>query len=297
MRGWRRNLGGLLLCAAGACSSPTSHGNDAGPRPERDLGPYEVYVRHQPYPVACENDAGCPVGTRCREDGFCGTGFYESCWFDEAGVATNVTSNGDPCAIHQVAASGAASGIGMSAGFCEALGDSESYEALNYGDVFPDGCRWSDGTPVESPVDDGCYGFPAVLVQGSWTVLWSFCGGPCGSEACGEMANGANAALDVLSTDLDAACVGRSDTRAFGVCAPTARRCSATDLHDVEDCAHYFNSFLDGEERCACMFTGSSDGSDARATGWVVPRGACTHYRSIYAGDVTCRDERFELVP
>jgi hypothetical protein len=233
----------------------------------------------------------------CRDDGFCSDTWYERCSFDANGNATWVTRNGDPCAITHVSANGAASGIGMSAAFCAALADATSYEAIHYGDVFTEGCRWTDGSAVVTPDDgDGCYGFP-VSSSDAWPgVLWSFCGGPCGNVDCGETPD-TNQLLGLLLGDLEPPCVGRSDDRAFGVCAATSTRCSAEYLQDLPRCTHWLTESFDGEQVCACMFTGDTDGSEPGAQGWVVPQTVCERYRDLHPGDVSCRDEDFALIP
>jgi hypothetical protein len=150
-----------VLGAVGApgCSTNSVDPGDAG-APAQDIGPYVVDIRPVPYPTYCGDDGPCPAGTECREEGFCSYSWYDVCAFDDAGRAVQVTLNGDPCAITDVSPSGSAWGIGMPAAFCTALADPQSYEALQYGEVFPTGCRWSDGSVLATPSEDACYGIP-----------------------------------------------------------------------------------------------------------------------------------------
>jgi hypothetical protein len=286
---------GAVALWLGACASPGYQGHDAGPQPVLDLGPYRVRSERIPYPTYCGDESPCPVGSVCRTDGFCSDTTHERCSFDSAGQPSQVTSNGDPCAISSVSVDGAAAGVGMSAEFCAALSDDASHEAMVYGDVFADGCRWTDGSALVTPSEDECYGFPAVLADNYWMVWWSFCGGPCGNVPCGDYTLETNTGLELLLGD-DPVCAGRNDRRAFGVCTATATRCSADRLYDVRGCDHWLSGALRGEQVCACMFT-DLDGSEPGAEGWVVPHSVCARYRELYPDSVNCRDEDFGLMP
>ena len=287
-----------VLGAVGApgCSTNSVDPGDAG-APAQDIGPYVVDIRPVPYPTYCGDDGPCPAGTECREEGFCSYSWYDVCAFDDAGRAVQVTLNGDPCAITDVSPSGSARGIGMPAAFCTALANPQSYEALHYGEVFPTGCRWSDGSVLATPSEDACHGIPfspGPLVD----APWSFCGGPCGNVDCGETGD-ANALLDVLGSgagDYAHVCAGANDERAFGACTVTARQCSREHLSDVAGCVHWLTESWGGEQFCACMFT-DQDGSEPEAQGWVVPRSVCRRYRELYPDSVNCRDDEFALMP
>ena len=261
------------------------------------LGPFTVRATRASYPEYCEDDGPCPIGTECRQDGFCSGTDHESCDFDEHGEVVRATTNGDPCAIARVHDNGAASGIGMSAEFCLALNDPESLEAIRFGDVFPEGCRWMDGSPVTTLSGGQCYGFPAYLYGDDWFEMWHFCGGSCGNAPCGEIGEYDGTFLSLLAGPSGAStCVGRSDERAFGACTVGGERCSATANRRVRDCDHWLSEPLHGQQICSCLFT-DEDGSDPEAEGWVVPQTVCLRYREIYPESVYCRSPSFELLP
>ena len=124
-------------------------------------------------------------------------------------------------------------------------------------------CRYSEGTlyedgPPEAPCGDGA---PA---------LSPFCGGRCG-DTCASTA-----------------CVGISETRAFGVCVPTPRpRCwldSPLPNGVVEDCERR------GGRPCACMVLSPVELPEWASSGWPVFRDSCLAYQRHYPDEVRCYD-------
>ena len=137
-------------------------------------------------------------------------------------------------------------------------------------------CRYSEGQPyVDGPPDVPC-GTGAMAGAG-------FCGGACG-DTCG---------LDPLWPRFrPAACVGLSEERGFGVCAPSSLRCAPPSPE---------TSFLECGRRvaptspfpfdiCACMLL-PGPLPEYADHGWAVARQTCLAYQRYFPGQVRCVDE------
>lgn len=144
----------------------------------------------------------------------------------------------------------------------------------------PQKCVYPDGTEVVAgPPDDPCPGPDASMLV---------CGGTCGEVICPWTSS----AVPEPKTP----CVGFSDTRAFGICAFTSRRCAASNVEAmVEECESASHSWFVGH--CACMVLEPHPQlPQVGPTGFVVPAEACTRYRSFYPEGVECRDESWSLL-
>jgi hypothetical protein len=132
-----------------------------------------------------------------------------------------------------------------------------------------------------------------------WTSGWHFCGGPCDYN-CGDLRYDESGGVDLITlvANGDGVCVGRSEERAFGVCAVSERRCSESNMGEVRSCsAGFFSGLLRDESTCSCMFTGDHPTGEGGAQGWAVPRTLCTRYRELFPDTVACRDASFAPVP
>lgn len=105
------------------------------------------------------------------------------------------------------------------------------------------------------------------------------CGGSCGEVIC-PMGR----------------CVGFSDTRAFGICAPLVQRCSESTAEEFLGlCNSLQVSWFPGA--CACMLVEPQPTlAGEERIGFMVPADACQRYRSFYPDQVECRDEDWNVL-
>jgi hypothetical protein len=157
-------------------------------------------------------------------------------------------------------------GIEMPVSYCLAVRD--------LADLPPHKCVYPDGTEVVTgPPDEPCPG-----PEGSMIV----CGGSCGEFIC----PGAPAT----------ACIGFSDSRAFGICAFLKRRCAPSNSAElITECETHPATWFPGA--CACMLVDPQASlPDVGRTGHVVPAEACKRYQSFYPDQVECRDGTWNLL-
>ena len=129
-------------------------------------------------------------------------------------------------------------------------------------------CRYSEGSlyedgPPDAPCGSGAHpGSP-------------FCGGRCG-DTCPP--------TSIESFDRPA-CVGISETRAFGVCVPSPRpRCGVSDSSGLEDCEYWAGA------PCVCMVLSPIVLPEWADSGWGVRAESCLAYQVQYPGEVRCYD-------
>jgi len=137
-------------------------------------------------------------------------------------------------------------------------------------------CIWSDMTEVtRRPPRDPCPPAPAPNAP--------FCEGPCrpGMD-CPEPSH---------------YCVGRSDTRAFGVCSRDSIHCweelfeHPSGRARLDDCSDAYGA------PCACMLFFPQPEDAPFPRGVFTRASACTAYRDLCPGGVECRDASWEHVP
>lgn len=290
------------LAVLGATGCANSHESipDAGP-PTFDLGPWIVDGGPEARPPLCSSEGGCPEGLTCEQDAVCLV-------YERMGVDTNsmsypiciiarpdgddrhrATFTGEPCGL---ATPDSPMGIGLPLDICLGLSDPSSPEFATYGETFAGSCVWSDGLPVtQRAPDTACPGiFPTALSMGAYQTVLSFCGGTCGRGGC----------RDLISSDYEFDCVGRSDDRSFGVCAVTGRRCTAenVDVAFRNACGgSWRESLLNEDAACLCMVTYPQRDDADELTGWVVPARSCAEYQRVFPDSIECRDETFAIVP
>ena len=133
-------------------------------------------------------------------------------------------------------------------------------------------CRYSEGQPyVNGPPDVPC-GAGAVPGAG-------FCGGACG-DTC---------AVTAVFTMDPAACVGLSEERGFGVCAPFSFRC-APDLVPEDTLMECERRILSPGATCACMLL-PGPLPEYADHGLAVARQTCLAYQRYFPDQVRCVDE------
>lgn len=219
----------------------------------------------------CGQEA-CPPGTLCREHlGVCvgrNDDLVGGCWFTllPGRLSNGYPATPQPCAVRSSADGSLEarfSGIEMPSSYCVA--------ARMHPDLPPQKCVYPDGTEVVTGIPDE----PCPGPEGSMIV----CGGSCGLVVCPETVEGKNP------------CVGFSDTRAFGICAFTERRCAESNAADLlPECGTQLLTWF--PEPCACMVVEpQATLPEVGRTGFPVPSEACQRYRSFYPDQVECLDE------
>ncbi|MBX3273919.1 MAG: hypothetical protein KF729_26885 [Sandaracinaceae bacterium] len=137
-------------------------------------------------------------------------------------------------------------------------------------------CRYSEGTLFdEGPPDEPCG-------TGS-DPSWPFCGGQCGDRCPGTY----------HGPSFSPSCVGISESRGFGVCAPSRLRCSPVDpslgldpIQGLDECQ------AAGGVDCVCMLLSPVALPEYADHGWGVARRSCVAYRDRFPTEVRCLDRR-----
>ena len=167
----------------------------------------------------------------------------------------------------------------VSESFCDQL------EAAGH----PMHCIWGDGT-------DRVTGAPADISSCPAPVASTtpFCGLPCGACASFTNTRTHEGAVDLWN---DPACVGRSDTRQFGVCAVDAP-CRRGELGADDICVWTFGGgrfpyYPELGLDCACVVFHDETTPDSLSDyGYATRADACDAYRDMYPGEVDCVTDR-----
>lgn len=138
-------------------------------------------------------------------------------------------------------------------------------------------CRYSEGHPFEN-------GAPDVACAGGATAESPFCGGACSN--CPR--------IEPWEYMSEPTCVGVSETRGFGVCAPYSVRCSPGPavISTLLECTRRLDRLGAPEPReCACMVLAPAMVLELANHGWPVALESCLAYRDAFPGQVRCFDE------
>ncbi len=299
----------VLACASvlGGCTCATSHEADAG----RDVGSGTdapvAHLRDAPrdtnqdtrFPPDFDGDAGCerihgfrvcgerclaPCGGgdgRCSYLGICfgarGSDYGYGCDFDETG--------GEYCPDGRICAT--VSGRFMADGSdMRLIGnciDSDFCADLPGLGLNTEQCTYSDGTRFVT-------GPPAASECPAGHAAFPFCGGPCGNDPCES------------DGEVGAACLGVSDTRAFGVCgrvnaAPCRRGDDFSRTVLEEYCPSVLTTAGFPAEPCVCLLPRPQAATRDGEFGWPVPLSVCETYRASYPGSADCVDADWNPVP
>lgn len=153
-------------------------------------------------------------------------------------------------------------------------------------------CTWTDGTRrvvgAPTPVSE-C---PAGMFAGT-----PLCGPPC-IDRC-PLYNAMFAVPDRHAQANVGACIGRSDTRQFGICAPD-QECLRGRRDGVDACAdpespigitQVYPEFAG--TTCVCIvFRGAATADGLSDYGFVSTPEGCRGYRALYPDDVECVIDR-----
>lgn len=286
----------VALLGCGQAHRAVPDAGDAGP-PEFDLGPWLVDGGPEVLPPPCSAGESCPSNNSCINEAVCRSWERVSeddfsvsipmCVFGPGDIRSGATFTGEPCGLAEPEAM---HGVGVPLSLCLALVDPDDPVHTTYAPVFQGGCVWSDGTPVtQRAPDTPCPGIEPTAATNYFPVL-RFCGGTCGRGGC----------TDLFTEYFSHDCVGRSDSRSFGVCAADGVRCSASNvgsvLHNV--CSYgYREEWLGADATCLCMVTQPQPDWAEEELGWVVPARSCLEYQRAFPDSVDCRDEEYERVP
>lgn len=210
----------------------------------------------------------CPADRSwCGGDDICYSGEEEECRVSLEGGGTFCASGGF-CAADEVRwrLMGRTGGRCFSESYCRYLQDGGGDPERR--------CRYSEGQPyVDGPPDVPCG-------TGAWPE-GPFCGPTCG--AC---------PANLWDPNTPPGCVGVSEERGFGVCAPYPWRCSpegGVNERALMQCETRLTA-LGGWSRCACMLF-EPPGDPAFADhGWPVAAQSCLAYRDHFPGQVRCMD-------
>jgi hypothetical protein len=139
-------------------------------------------------------------------------------------------------------------------------------------------CRYSDALPYANG--------PPEMPCGTGAAEESpFCGGACG-EACPSW--------HWSYHDRRYSCVGISEERSFGVCAPLSARCAPgpTAFMGLQYCEALLSQLPDATELtpCACMVLAPALVPELADHGWPVALPSCLAYRDHFPDRVRCFD-------